>query len=194
MAVTKPAEAPRADHVEQADHRQRLRPQHRVHAAQGEVARQVRGEEHELQPAHEEGQAHDDVAAVPARLAERAGQCQILVGGAGVGQLAGAAGQERGRQHEQAEREESIERRAPAAHLHHGLPERRGEERPHRAGRRDDAEAQAAPARHDDARGDVGGDAAGGARQRHADQHAGAQHDHLRAGRGRRDGDAGRIE
>ena len=81
--------------------RQRLRTQQRVHAAQHQVARQVRGQEHELQPAHEERQAHHYVAAMLPRLVERTQQRHVGVARIRVRQAPGTAADECGRQHQQ---------------------------------------------------------------------------------------------
>ena len=57
-ALAGPAEEQAAEHVEAADHAERLRAQHRVHAADRQIGRQMRGEKHELHAADEIGAGH----------------------------------------------------------------------------------------------------------------------------------------
>src|SRR5438132_617619 len=59
-----------ADGVEQADQRERARSYSWCNAAELQVRGQVRGDEHELEAAGEEGERHEQVAAVPHRLAQ----------------------------------------------------------------------------------------------------------------------------
>ena len=54
-----PAEEQAAEHVEAADDPQRLGAQHRVHAAERQIGRQVGGDEDELHAADEIGAGHD---------------------------------------------------------------------------------------------------------------------------------------
>ena len=141
-----PAEEQAAQHVEAADHAQRLRAEHRVHAAQGQVRGQVRGQEHQLHAADEVGARHHHEQ----RVAQRDAQC-----GARRcrprppvrhRQRIDAAGHPGGRQHQQRQQRRSpstpdAPARWPAAST---WPDRRGDQRAQRAGGRDDAEHRAA--------------------------------------------------
>ena len=76
--AAQPAARPGAEHVEQADQRQRRCPQARRHVAKHEVAREVRRDEGKLEAAGEETECEENVAAMAAgerqHVAERVGQ------------------------------------------------------------------------------------------------------------------------
>ena len=79
VAGAEQAEDIGADGVEQADERQRARPNAGRYAAKCQVCGQVRHNEHQLEAAGEEGERHEEIAAMPDRFAQRFSKFQISV-------------------------------------------------------------------------------------------------------------------
>ncbi|SPC12602.1 hypothetical protein CO2235_150257 [Cupriavidus oxalaticus] len=189
-----PAEEDAAEHVEAADHAQRLRAEHRVHAADIQVRRQVRGQEDQLHAADEIRQRHDDERRVPQRRAQRLPRI-ALVGAdeCGQRQLVHAPRHPGRRQHHQRQQHERGQPGAPAVGLRHHLPDRRRQQRPERAGPRHQPQHRAAqrrrhwPCRHRHRQ------RAAGAGHRSADRHPRAQRDADHALRGRQQHQPGHI-
>ena len=178
-AAAQPPGRVRADDVEEADQPECHHGDVRRHAAVGEVRGQVDADEHDLEPADEEAERQQHVAAMRQRLGHR---------------LAGRLPEHvprrfppldhRGRERHDHQRDggERQKRAVPADARQQPLRERQHRELAERAGGRRDAERHAPFFGREPASKHARDDAERDARQARADQHAGRQHEEPRRG------------
>src|SRR6266850_2413163 len=134
------AEGVGADGVEQADQAERGGAEPRGYAAKGEVRRQVGGEEYQLEAAGEEGERHEQIAAVADRLAQGVVQFGLRPGTF----LWNLFYRQRQQRHGGAERSEHHHRHLPARGVDEPAAERREHHRAERPARGDQTHGLAA--------------------------------------------------